>query len=56
MTALTFDFRHLGGSAGEPLQLVDPGRQDADFRAAMLFARGLEGVDDDAVVVWGFRY
>jgi len=54
ITALTFDFRHLGGSGGEPRQLVDAGRQHADFRAAVSFARGLEGVDDDAVAVWGF--
>lgn len=54
ITALTFDFRHLGGSGGEPRQLVDAGRQHADFRAAVSFARGLEGVDRDAVAVWGF--
>lgn len=54
IAALTFDFRHLGGSGGEPRQLIDSGRQHADFRAAVSFARGLEGVDDDAVVAWGF--
>ena len=53
ITALTFDFRHLGGSGGEPRQLVDPARQHVDFRAAVSFARGLEGVDN-AVAVWGF--
>jgi uncharacterized protein len=54
ITALTFDFRHLGASSGEPRQLIDAGRQQADFRAAVSFARGLEGVDRDAVAVWGF--
>jgi fermentation-respiration switch protein FrsA (DUF1100 family) len=54
ITALTFDFRHLGRSGGEPRQLIDVDRQRADFRAAVSFARGLEGVDRDAVVVWGF--
>jgi uncharacterized protein len=54
ITALTFDFRHLGGSGGKPRQVIDPGRQHADFRAAVAFARGLEGVDRDAVAVWGF--
>lgn len=54
VTALTFDFRHLGSSGGEPRQLIDAGRQHADFRAAVSFARGLEGVDPDAVAVWGF--
>jgi fermentation-respiration switch protein FrsA (DUF1100 family) len=54
ITALTFDFRHLGGSGGEPRQLIDGGRQQADYRAAVSFARGLEGVNRDAVAVWGF--
>jgi fermentation-respiration switch protein FrsA (DUF1100 family) len=45
ITALTFDFRHLGGSGGEPRQLVDADRQQADFRAAVSLARGLEGID-----------
>src|ERR1700704_23590 len=54
ITAVTFDFRHLGGSGGEPRQVIDVDRQRADFRAAVSFARGLEGVDRDAVVVWGF--
>ena len=54
ITALTFDFRHLGGSGGEPRQVIDTDRQRADFGAAVSFARGLEGVDADAVAVWGF--
>jgi uncharacterized protein len=54
ITALTFDFRHLGGSGGEPRQVIDINRQRADFRAAVSFARALEGIDADAVAVWGF--
>jgi uncharacterized protein len=54
ITAVTFDFRHLGGSGGEPGQVIDTNRQKADFGAAVSFARGLEGVDADAVAVWGF--
>lgn len=54
VTAVAFDFRHFGTSGGEPRQLVDVDRQLADFRAAVSFARGLDGVDSDAVVVWGF--
>ncbi len=54
IAALTFDFRHLGGSGGEPRQVIDTDRQQADFRAAVSFARGLEGIDADAVAVWGF--
>ena len=54
ITALTFDFRHLGESGGEPRQVINTNRQQADFGAAVSFARGLEGVDGDAVAVWGF--
>jgi hypothetical protein len=54
ITALTFDFRHLGESGGEPRQVINTDRQQADFGAAVLFARGLEGIDADAVAVWGF--
>jgi uncharacterized protein len=54
ITALTFDFRHLGRSGGEPRQVIDINRQQADFGAAVSFARGLEGIDADAVAVWGF--
>jgi uncharacterized protein len=34
ITALTFDFRRLGGSGGEPRQVIDIDRQRADFGAA----------------------
>jgi pimeloyl-ACP methyl ester carboxylesterase len=54
ITALTFDFRHLGRSDGEPRQVMDPNRQQADFVAAVSFARQLEGIDADAMAVWGF--
>jgi fermentation-respiration switch protein FrsA (DUF1100 family) len=54
ITALTFDFRHLGESGGEPRQVIDIDRQQADFGAAVSFARGLEGIDANTVAVWGF--
>ena len=43
--ALVFDYRHLGDSGGEPRQLIDIGRQHDDWRAAIAYARGLDGVD-----------
>ena len=54
VTALTFDFRHFGASGGEPRRLLNVDHQRADFRAAVSFARGLQGVDGDGVAVWGF--
>src|SRR3954468_15586392 len=37
---LLFDYRHFGASGGEPRQLLDIGRQLADWRAAVAYARG----------------
>lgn len=52
--ALTFDFRHLGDSDGEPRQLIDVKRQRADLAAAIAFARTLHGVDPGRVALWGY--
>jgi uncharacterized protein len=51
--ALAFDYRHFGGSDGEPRQLVHIGRQHEDWRAAVAFARSIGGVDPDRIAVWG---
>ncbi|MET9328648.1 alpha/beta fold hydrolase [Tsukamurella sp. NPDC003166] len=53
---LVFDYRHFGASGGEPRQLLDVGLQRADWRAAVAFARTLDGVDLDRVVVWGTSF
>ncbi|HEY4427927.1 MAG TPA: alpha/beta hydrolase [Solirubrobacteraceae bacterium] len=54
--ALAFDYRHFGASGGEPRQLVSIPRQLEDYAAAIAFARSLEGVDPDRIVVWGSSY
>ena len=41
---LLFDYRRFGASGGEPRQVVDIGDQLDDWRAAVAYARGLEGV------------
>lgn len=51
--ALAFDYRHFGESGGEPRQLLDFGRQQADWRAAVECARSLKEVDPDRIVLWG---
>ena len=38
---LVFDYRHFGASDGRPRQLIRVGRQVADWRAAVWFARAL---------------
>jgi dienelactone hydrolase len=44
LAALIFDYRHFGASAGEPRQLLDINRQLEDWRSALAYARGLEGI------------
>jgi pimeloyl-ACP methyl ester carboxylesterase len=56
LDALAFDYRHFGASEGEPRQLLSVSRQLADYAAAIGFARTLEGVDPDRIVVWGSSY
>jgi uncharacterized protein len=48
-----FDYRHFGASGGRPRQLIRVGRQVADWRAAVRFARTLPQVDPDRVALWG---
>src|SRR2546423_9477479 len=56
LAALVFDFRHFGASGGTPRQLLDVPRQLEDYRAAVAFARGLDGIDPEGVVLWGTSF
>jgi len=51
-----FDFRHFGASSGQPRQLLDIERQIADYRAVVRWARQLDGVDPDRMVLWGTSF
>jgi uncharacterized protein len=53
LDGLLFDYRNFGASTGEPRQLALPPRHRDDYRAAVAFARGLDGVDPDRIVLWG---
>ena len=53
LDVLLFDYRCFGESTGEPRQLASPSRHREDYRAAVEFARGLDGVDPDRIVLWG---
>jgi len=55
-SVLVFDYRHLGASGGTPRQLLDIGRQRADWHAALAFARTLPEVDVDRIAVWGSSF
>src|SRR5512135_852818 len=51
-----FDYRHFGASTGEPRQLLDTGRQHDDYSAVVAWARRLDGVDPDRIVLWGSSF
>ena len=53
---LVFDYRHFGESEGAPRELLSLGRQRADWRAAVAFARSLPEVDSERTVVWGTSF
>lgn len=54
--ALVFDYRHFGDSGGQPRQVVDIKGQLEDYRAAIDFARRLEQVDPERIVLWGTSF
>ena len=56
MAALVFDYRHFGASDGEPRQLLDIRRQLEDWAAAIAYARTLDGVDPERIVLWGSSF
>ena len=53
---LAFDYRYFGESGGEPRQLLSVNRQLEDWRAAIAYARTLEGVDPARIGIWGSSY
>lgn len=56
LAVLLFDYRYVGASGGEPRQLIDVGRQQEDYHAAVRYARTLDGVDPDRIVLWGSSF
>lgn len=53
---LVFDHRYLGDSGGTPRQRFRKSEQIEDWRAAVAFARTLDGVDPARIVLWGFSF
>ncbi|MGH2866885.1 MAG: alpha/beta hydrolase [Solirubrobacteraceae bacterium] len=53
---LLFDYRHFGASPGEPRQLLDIKRQQADFHSAIAYARELECADADRIALLGSSF
>ena len=53
-SVVAFDYRHWGDSDGHPRGWFSFSRQQCDWRAAVAFARQLDGTDPDRVALWGF--
>ncbi|MDP9189613.1 MAG: alpha/beta hydrolase, partial [Actinomycetota bacterium] len=53
LEVLLFDYRGFGASTGEPRQVGWPPRHRDDYRAAVSFARGIDAVDPERIVLWG---
>lgn len=51
---LIYDHRYLGDSGGAPRQLIRIAAQQQDRRAAIAYARSLDGIDAEKIVVWGY--
>ena len=50
---LVFDYRYFGDSEGQPRQLLDIKSQLEDWKAAVAYARSLDKIDPNRVVIWG---
>jgi uncharacterized protein len=53
MAVLVFDYRNFGASGGQPRQLIDLAGQQADWRAAIGFARHHQAIDARRIALWG---
>ena len=53
---LVFDYRHYGGSEGEPRELMSVGKQLDDWRAAIAFGKTLANIDPNRVAIWGSSF
>lgn len=56
LTALLFDYRHFGASAGKPRQVLSIRSQLEDVAAALEFIRSRPEVDPSRVALWGSSF
>ena len=56
IACLTFDYRGLGESEGEPRQHIDPWAQVEDYKNAITFAMKQPEVDGKRLGIWGISY
>ena len=55
-SVVVFDYRHFGASTGHPRQLLDITRQREDFHTVIAWARHLDGIDPDRIILWGSSF
>ena len=53
LAVLAFDYRRFGNSGGLPRQVIEVAGQREDYRAAVRFARSLDGTDPRRIALWG---
>ncbi len=53
---LVFDYRYFGASGGAPRQLLSIRRQREDWKAAIAYARTVDGADPDRLIIWGTSF
>ncbi|KAH7141539.1 Alpha/Beta hydrolase protein [Dactylonectria estremocensis] len=56
ITALVYDPRSLGDSAGEPRNEIDPEKQVSDYSDALTYLKGVPIVDASAIGFWGMSF
>jgi len=55
-TTLAIDYRHFGGSAGEPRGRLWPFQESEDFKAAIDWLETQPGVDPRRIGIWGTSF
>jgi pimeloyl-ACP methyl ester carboxylesterase len=55
-TAIAFDYRHWGGSSGQPRDVVSVPRQREDYRTVIDWAIAQPDIDSKRVFIWGTSF
>jgi pimeloyl-ACP methyl ester carboxylesterase len=56
LAVVAFDYRHFGGSGGQPRQLLSVRRQLADVDSALAFVASRPDLDHTRVALWGTSF
>jgi dienelactone hydrolase len=55
-TAVAFDYRHWGGSSGEPREVTSIPRQREDYRTVINWAAANPDIDTKRIFIWGTSF